>query len=101
MTDVQTEIPPMTNKLGRYWKQPPRELIEVDDTHALMDKSTWKKLERYDCSVPSGVYSGKMWSTELPNGKRYLRWYGMETIDVRRDKPVEVCEIISREVLLI
>jgi len=56
-----TNIPPMTDPLGRYWKQPSPSRIALDETHALMDSATFNALEEYSSSIPSGVYEGKMW----------------------------------------
>lgn len=54
-------IPPITDPLGRSWRQPDRSLIEIDDTHALMTRLTFESLADYSASNPSGVYVGKMW----------------------------------------
>jgi hypothetical protein len=66
-------IPEMVHKLGRYWEQPAREKIMVDEHHAYMDTETFRALKDYSVTNPTGVYSGKMW-------KRYgngwvLCWY--------------------------
>lgn len=53
--------PEMTNPLGKYWDQPPRELVLIDDETAVMDMATFAKLPVYQTSEPSGVYVGKMW----------------------------------------
>lgn len=64
-------IPPISDELGRSWKQPCRSLIAVDEDHALMSRETFEKLERYDCSRPSALYVGKMWSSVVrtPTGR--------------------------------
>lgn len=54
-------IPPMIDKLGRHWDQPPRERITVDDKTATMTLSDFKELATYSGTYPSGVYDGKMW----------------------------------------
>ena len=56
-----TVIPPITDPLGRYWEQPPVSDILVDDTHAVMTRTTLEKLADYSRSQPTGVYPGKMW----------------------------------------
>ena len=70
-------IPPMTHELSRYWDQPPRDSILIDDTHALMTSATLSKLGEYSHSTPSGVYPGKRWKSHRC-GKWYLRWYAAD-----------------------
>jgi hypothetical protein len=53
--------PPITEPMGRNWNQPPITAIEIDDTHALMSRRTFDQLAEYSASLPTGVYSGKMW----------------------------------------
>jgi hypothetical protein len=74
-------IPPMTDPLGEHWKQPKRENILIDDTHAVMTQSDWNLLPKYNTSKPTGVYPGKMWGRDekdgIPGGVNvYLCWYG-------------------------
>jgi hypothetical protein len=92
MSELQ-EIPPITHPLGRYWDQPPRSEILVDDSIALMSRATFGKLMRYDTSFPSGVYEGKMWARSRPwqDDRLYLCWYA-ENPDPAK------CSVISREV---
>ncbi len=61
MAVAACEIPPITDPMGKYWQQPDRSRIVIDDTHALMDLKTFEELAEYSCSQPSGVYEGKMW----------------------------------------
>lgn len=74
-------IPPITDPLGRSWDQPSRFLIEVDETHALMSQAVLDRLKDYSCSMPSGVYPGKMWKCRVnyyDESKGWLlRWYGL------------------------
>ena len=67
-------IPVITNPLGKYWKQPEVEQIELDNNHALMSKKTFNKLQEYSCSQPTGVYEGKMWKSKTIDGW-VLRWF--------------------------
>ncbi|WP_321799774.1 hypothetical protein [Burkholderia sp. BCC1988] len=69
-------IPPITDPMGRFWDQPARDEILVDDTHAVMNRSTFWKLLEYSTSRPSGVYPGKMWKA-IFGDEAYLRWYGI------------------------
>ncbi len=70
-------IPAMTDPLGRHWKQPRRDQIEIDCNHALMPRSAFDQLLEYSATTPSGTYPGKMWKAHLPDGRGWaLRWYG-------------------------
>lgn len=85
---MEHTIPPITHELGRYWEQPDRFEILVDDHHALMTKETFEKLHEYTSSIPTGAYEGKMWRSMQHDGIKYgilrtrpdkpwlLRWYG-------------------------
>ena len=63
-------IPEMINPLGAYWSQPHRDQIEVDETHALLNKTAFDKLSEYSQTIPTGVYEGKMWKR-----KEYKVWW--------------------------
>ena len=66
--------------MGKYWEQPKREQIAVDDTHALMTDVEFKMLAVYSSSIPNGVYPGKMWKA-FNGGKWWLRWFGEHPTD--------------------
>lgn len=75
---MKNQIPPITDPMGRHWTQPPRDAILIDDKHAVMTRETFGRLARYDCSVPSGVYNGKMWACipeRYDDRPAFLRWY--------------------------
>ena len=91
---VITEIPPITDPLGKYWDQPPRTNILVDDKHAVMARADFGELGEYSHSIPTGVYVGKMWKAKGPDGRWWLRWY-----DIHPD-PDKVM-IHSKEILLL
>lgn len=85
-------IPPITDPLGRQWRQPARSSILIDDTHAVMTVTTFAELAEYSASRPSGVYPGKMWKRHeglfdprcKPEDRRWLLyWYG--EVDGRPD----------------
>lgn len=81
MSDIAADahpIPPITDPIGRYWNQPPREEVLVDDSHAVMTAETLAKLLNYDITDPSGAYEGKMWRRgDLEFGSvGWLCWYG-------------------------
>lgn len=84
-------IPPMTDPLGKFWGQPERSEIVVDGTHAMMTERTCARLNRYDHSLPSGVYAGKMWRR-----MNWLCWYAPQPGGVGNHLVVE-----SREILVV
>lgn len=104
-----TEIPLMTDPLGRYWEQPLVKDILVDDTHAIMTTKTFEELADYTYTNPSGVYPGKMWKGRMvlcntktcpityyySNNRWELRWWGIS------DKGENFCSNNQREILLI
>lgn len=61
-------IPPITDPLGKSWKQPHRRFIELDDTHARMNEQTFKALKEYSTKIPTKVYDSKMWKV-FANGE--------------------------------
>ena len=85
-------IPEMTDEMGRYWEQPARENILIDDTHAVMNKRDCESLANYSRSIPSGVYPGKMWKSIIQDGRKYLCWFS-EIVGGR-------CAINRREILI-
>jgi hypothetical protein len=96
-------IPEMTDPLGKYWDQPDRSAITIDDTHALMTTATFKKLGEYSASCPSGVYPGKMWSRHdglhddrcAEKDRRWLLcWYD------RSELGPDYCSTKFREILI-
>lgn len=90
---MANEIPPMTHEYGRYWDQPPRDEILVDDFVAVMTRKTFDQLMAYDHTNPSGVYPGKMWSRT--SGRiSYLVWY-------EQDEDPNYCKTQVRQVLLV
>lgn len=86
-------IPPMTDPLGRHWRQPSPQEILVDDEHAVMSRSTYDELLEYSTTIPSGVYPGKMWKA-VYGDRAFLRWFGI--VDGRTD----VCSNNQRLILL-
>lgn len=63
-------IPEMTDPLSKYWTQPDCSEVTLIGKNAYMSKEAAKKLSRYDTSLPTGTYVGKMWRT-----KKKLAWY--------------------------
>lgn len=74
-------IPPITDPMGRHWDQPNRDKItDITESHATMSRTAFLELAEYSCSIPSGVYLGKMWKSRFADGW-YLRWYDREDGD--------------------
>lgn len=88
-----TKIPDMTDPLGRVWRQPKRENILLDDTHALMRKRDFDQLSEYSHTIPTGKYVGKMWKAKQGE-KWYLVWYDF-------DPDPQYLAIPTREILLV
>lgn len=98
------EIPPITDPMGRHWKQPARDRILIDDSHALMDQQIFDEFGEYSSSMPSSVYEGKIWSRHdgiydqkfLASGGKpewLLVWYGASA-------DPGMCSINSRQILI-
>ena len=94
MTSELQEIPPITDTAGQYWGQPSAREILVDEAIALMTLETYRKLGRYDWSIPSGVYVGKMWARSNDLGC-FLCWYCPHPSEPDR------CCISTREVVFL
>lgn len=71
-------IPDMVHPLGKYWEQPSRENITVDEHNhrAHMDKKTMFQLHNYETTNPTGAYEGKMWRRGM-----ILCWYEQDPGD--------------------
>lgn len=89
-------IPPITDELGQYWKQPALSDITLYKEKAIMTQRVFDKLKEYSASYPSGTYEGKMWKCQTCvkvdnvmqlSGKWFLCWYEKSTkpgkIDIR------------------
>lgn len=98
-------VPPITEPLGKHWKQPDRKEILMDETHCLMSGQTFYSLPEYSATRPSGVYPGKMWRRHdgafdcayLASGGKpewMLCWFG------ECDDP-KMCSNHSRKILLL
>ena len=77
---MNNTIPEITDPMGRHWKQPSKDEILIDDTHALMPQNVFERLSDYSCTMPSGVYAGKMWRRRHdfydPSKGWMLCWFG-------------------------
>jgi hypothetical protein len=87
-------IPDMTDDLGRYWQQPNRTEVTIDETHAVMGQDAYDKLMEYSRSKPTGVYPGRMWKAIAQDGTAYLCWYGIVP-----GNP-DVCSTNHRQILI-
>ena len=68
-------IPPITDPLGMHWQQPDTEGMEFTDQLVQMSKEQFKLLKRYDRTLPSSVYEGKMWKCSASLSQDYLKWF--------------------------
>lgn len=84
------------------WRQPSRESILIDATHACMTQDTFAQLAEYSTTMPTGVYPGKMWRRHdgiydkkcpVESRRWLLCWYGLADNSM--------CPIEFREVLII
>ncbi len=82
------KLPRMTDPMGRHWRQPKglRDRVKIFETHAVINESDWQELSRYDSTMPSGVYAGKVWRC-----RGYLCWYGKPRMVTERGRTFEVC----------
>lgn len=96
-------IPAMTHRDGRYWQQPSRNAIEVDEKYALMSQRAFDALSNYSASTPTGVYEGKMWkrldgahdrACPVECRRWLLCWYGPSRHSDR-------CSVNYREILIV
>lgn len=89
-------IPECTHPLSKHWNQPKNIDIQIDDTHALMSKKSFDGLPIYSCSIPTGVYAGKMWKAhDRLNDVWYLRWYENDPMNKN------MCLIKSRIIIIV
>jgi hypothetical protein len=72
----------MLDPLGKYWNQPRRENIDLDDEIAIMSECDFNRLSEYNWSKPTGAYLGKMWKRFFDLEKDwFLFWYGNSDIE--------------------
>jgi len=79
MKTTYPQIPPITDPLGKYWKQPDPAKIKILFGKAWMDKEDFDKLLDYSRSKPTGIYYGKMWKA-TDDGKTWYLKYITEAI---------------------
>jgi len=59
-----TFIPPITDPMGKHWRQPDMTDVEFDDTHAILTQAQFDGLPEYSTTTPGGVYPGKCWKSQ-------------------------------------
>jgi len=92
---MDNKIPEMVHPLSKYWKQPDRLDVDINNEYATMNRTAFNKLHDYTRSEPSGVYEGKMWKKKInPGGKWFLFWY-----DESNDPGY--CSVKCKEILII
>lgn len=72
---MRMRLPVMDDPLSRHWKQPEglRDRVDLYFNHAVIADFDWYELSRYENTLPSGVYPGKVW-----RNRKWLCWYGRE-----------------------
>lgn len=100
----EKSIPPITDPMGRAWKQPPVSEILFDDfnDYVMMNESTFHQLADYSFSRPSGVYEGKMWRSQRTKKgivHNFLHWFDFTPELSRRGEPM--CMTRTIEIILI
>lgn len=88
-------IPPITNPLGKHWRQPDLTKLDVKGTYALLTQSEFDALAEYSTSTPTGVYPGKAWKSQGYDGKWWLRWFGESS------KGPDFCSNNSRPIVVV
>lgn len=71
-------IPQITDPMGKYWSQPDRSDIIIDEKYAMMSLADFQKLHEYTCTLPTGTYVGKMWKAKVTTESEQfflLAWY--------------------------
>lgn len=83
------EIPPMVDPRGAFWVQPSPSEFAIGEC-AITTLPTFKKLNEYSSTVPTGVYPGKMWKRRERGDVWYLCWYAESEsegyCDIRRKR---------------
>jgi hypothetical protein len=72
-------IPPITDPLGRSWRQPDLTDVTMDDTHVMLTKRQFDELADYSTTWPTGVYPGKCWKARMAEdrivgGQAFMAW---------------------------
>lgn len=90
-------VPPIVDPLGKSWNQPNPHNFVWDEDCVAMSEQDYKSLHTYDCTLPTGIYEGKMWKTHIrKNGEEvpYLCYITDDPVNA------EYC-IINRIIILI
>lgn len=104
-------IPPITDPLGKSWRQPHPKYIVLDENYAAMSKQTFLGLPEYSDTNPTGVYAGKMWRAHRTwrvrekdgTFKTVERWELCWYYDLPQDRPENTgyVGIAYREILIV
>ena len=73
-TETPTRVPAITDPLGRYWPQPPRDRVLLDGVHALVSRQGFAMLQDCTGRRPEPARAGMMWRANF-RGKWWLMWY--------------------------
>lgn len=72
--EAKTVIPPMTDPLSVYWKQPSLDGMKIFRGEIWMTQSQFDKLADYTFSKPTGCYDGKCWKKQWQRPGGPLVW---------------------------
>lgn len=93
ITTFPCPIPKITSPLGDGWDQPDHSEIQfTTDGFAVISDEGLAMLQRYDTTLPSAIYTGKMWM-RVEDGVEYLCWWTDAP-----DHP-DKCEFKQRKIL--
>lgn len=92
---MATVIPEMTHPLSNLWSQPATDKIVLGKETCMMTEAIFNQLKEYSTTIPTGVYSGKMWRRQHKQNEWYLCWYGWEE---NNEKGEEVCPVHFRKI---
>ncbi len=87
-------VPPIVHPLGNGWDQPDPHKFLWDKDEVAMSRSDFNRLHTYSCTLPTGVYEGKMWKSVI-EGKYFLCFFMDDPNDNR------YCIVGKREILII
>lgn len=93
---TETTIPPITNPLGKYWKQPKVENIKFAFGCAWVSKNDYDLLPEYSTSNPTGAYEGKMWK-RISGKQAYLCFFVNDPADPENYLLTKVFKLMTNE----
>lgn len=70
-------VPPITDRRGNAWKQPnPKEFaFDEHNDYVLMTFKQFEQLREFSETIPTSIYSGKMWRGSDDGQTWFLHWW--------------------------